>query len=539
MDRVHLEAFVNRHSARLLVATIAGLAVLAWVHRFMQDDAFISFRYARHLVTGHGLVWNPGEHIEGFSNFLWTILTGVGLWAGVDPVFWSQILGIASFIISLTLTFRLSTECFESRLAGWLTVLLLGWNYTFHSFATGGLETQFQTSLFLLLVTLLVRMDYGRKPSTGKLFAFAVISSVAMMTRLDSVIVCSLLEGYMLLHFLLSDMGVRAKWAAAWPLLVTQTIILVPWVAWKYSYFGELFPNPFYLRTSDTLGGLADRGIRYIGEFIISYWLIPLCVVGLFAVRAWIRAGNRFLILTAIILLSWIVYLVAVGGDFMEFRLLVPVMPFMFILITWLLINIIRPMWVRIVFIILILVGSVYHQVTFSYDKHEGIEPIAQLEGHLVHPDENWIGIGKMLASLFGGDPSIIIATTAAGAIPYYSGLTTVDMLGVNDRWVIEHGVPIGSMAGHQLVAPLSYLLLRNVNLILSHPLVVRQAEAVHYFLLLPMDAAISTDSIRVIEFPLDHEYKLIAWYLVHHRAVDELIGRSHLRTYTVSAIGK
>ena len=37
------------------------------------DDAMISMRYARNLAEGHGLVWNPGERVEGYSNPLWTL----------------------------------------------------------------------------------------------------------------------------------------------------------------------------------------------------------------------------------------------------------------------------------------------------------------------------------------------------------------------------------------------------------------------------------------------------------------------------------
>lgn len=36
------------------------------------EDALISFRYAYNLAEGHGLVYNPGEHVEGISNLLWT-----------------------------------------------------------------------------------------------------------------------------------------------------------------------------------------------------------------------------------------------------------------------------------------------------------------------------------------------------------------------------------------------------------------------------------------------------------------------------------
>jgi hypothetical protein len=52
---------------------------------FLCDDAFISFRYARNLLAGHGLVFNRGEFVEGYTNFLWT-LEVAGLWRlGLRP----------------------------------------------------------------------------------------------------------------------------------------------------------------------------------------------------------------------------------------------------------------------------------------------------------------------------------------------------------------------------------------------------------------------------------------------------------------------
>src|SRR3954469_12755146 len=41
---------------------------------FIIDDAYISFRYAENLVAGHGLVFNPGERVEGYTNFLWVLI---------------------------------------------------------------------------------------------------------------------------------------------------------------------------------------------------------------------------------------------------------------------------------------------------------------------------------------------------------------------------------------------------------------------------------------------------------------------------------
>src|SRR6266404_6223228 len=50
------------------------------------DDAFISFRYARNLVEGHGLVFNPGERVEGYTNFVWVLLAALFMKIGIDPV---------------------------------------------------------------------------------------------------------------------------------------------------------------------------------------------------------------------------------------------------------------------------------------------------------------------------------------------------------------------------------------------------------------------------------------------------------------------
>src|SRR5215210_8827197 len=43
-------------------------------HAAGSDDAFISYRYALNLIAGHGLVFNPGERVEGYTNLLYVLL---------------------------------------------------------------------------------------------------------------------------------------------------------------------------------------------------------------------------------------------------------------------------------------------------------------------------------------------------------------------------------------------------------------------------------------------------------------------------------
>ena len=51
---------------------------------FLQDDAFIFLRYAQNWVAGDGLVWNPGERVEGYTSLLLNlekteIVTSIGV----------------------------------------------------------------------------------------------------------------------------------------------------------------------------------------------------------------------------------------------------------------------------------------------------------------------------------------------------------------------------------------------------------------------------------------------------------------------------
>ncbi|HPB97137.1 MAG TPA: hypothetical protein PKW66_14560 [Polyangiaceae bacterium] len=97
-------------SARWFVGgVVVCLAVAhAWSLRWIADDAFISFRYARNLVEGHGLVFNPGERVEGYTNFLWTVLLAGAYAIGIPFGLSAIAFGLLSVVAVLWLTTRLS-----------------------------------------------------------------------------------------------------------------------------------------------------------------------------------------------------------------------------------------------------------------------------------------------------------------------------------------------------------------------------------------------------------------------------------------------
>src|SRR3990172_11426286 len=77
---------MNFRFLRNFLFSLVVLGYLYYAYRYIQassffiegkpfyalfDDAMISMRYAWNLAHGNGLVWNPGERVEGFTNPLW------------------------------------------------------------------------------------------------------------------------------------------------------------------------------------------------------------------------------------------------------------------------------------------------------------------------------------------------------------------------------------------------------------------------------------------------------------------------------------
>jgi hypothetical protein len=89
--RLRSERARRRFAWTFALLAIVWAAALSWI----GDDAFISFRYARNLAEGHGLVFNVGERVEGYTNFLWTVLFAPLIKLGIDPAQASIVMCIA------------------------------------------------------------------------------------------------------------------------------------------------------------------------------------------------------------------------------------------------------------------------------------------------------------------------------------------------------------------------------------------------------------------------------------------------------------
>ncbi len=516
----------NRTYYAIVVGVIAGLTCLAWIHRFCQDDAFITFRYSYNLTHGYGAVFNPGERVEGYTNFLWMLIVSLGMKLGADPVTFSYAVGLVLFAVTLFVTAQLALLLLNSRSFALVTIILLGQNYTFSCYATGGLETQLQTCLLVCTTYLTCLMICNRSSSAGKVVAASLMFALAVLTRMDSFLLIGVLGSALMISLVKERLPAKEMVLRIGLLSIPFAAIVATWLAWKLSYYGEILPNTFYVRKLS--GGTVALGLYYLVMFVKSYFLLPLLILFAVSIPRLVRR-ERPLLLPLILIAVWCAYIVAVGGDFMEFRFMVPILPFLFIVISWMIAKPISYKWLQIGLAAFLIVGSVHHSSNAHYTlQYSGIESVTSLKNHVYHEREGWAIIGKELGRIFDHRQDVTIALTPAGAIPYYSRLRTIDMQGLNDKWIARHGAVSGIRPGHQRCATYRYLLERKADIIIGHPMMLEDAlysDTLDYSVEIPDHE--ECGSVRTIGLPVTGGRRLMVGYVPGNPAVDDILERN------------
>ncbi len=439
------------------VCLIVASVLYAWSQRFVQDDAFISFRYAWNCAKGNGLVWNAGERVEGYSNFLWTLLMVPSFRLGIDVVTWSYIFSLGAFAIVLWASGRLADIWWRNSQAGTLSIVLLAGNYSFLCYGTGGLETQFGI-MWGLLSVLALQKDY---------VLMAVLASVcALFTRLDACVL--LLPFWLVATFKLWQ---RKEFVRIISAFVLGVLPLGIWFLWRHSYYGAWVPNTALIKSGS---GVLLRGCIYLGLFYVVSGIL-ICLPLIWG-QAWkvLRAGGDWLTVFAAWGL-WQLYMIWVGGDFMEFRMLLPALPLLIVFfggVIFLFDG--RQSWRRFaVPCILLICGTGIGWAKLPYPFMDTFTELREMQN-------DWTFLSQELVPLFGEErQSIKIGVTGAGIIPFYSQMPAYDLLGLNDRDVAMTGEVIpnngrfGNRPGHVKMATWPMILSKDVTLLVNHPWVI------------------------------------------------------------------
>jgi len=362
------------------------------------DDAYIVFRYADHLLAGHGPVFNVGERVEGFTSPLWLLLLAAARALGLRYETAVFVLGTTFAVATLAPAFALARRVAPPA-AAIAAPLLLAVHPGFAMWAVHGLET----SLFVFVTACAVWAAFSNRS-----LAAGALAGLAFWTRP---------EGALWALALAALPAFGRRWKDAVVLLAAFAALAIPLEAARVVYYGALFPNTYYAKAGGGLGRLGF-GLSYAKTFLISHALVVLAAL----LAAWkvVRGDHRTPVVFACVFgAAWSAYVVWMGGDaFPGYRFWLPVLPLAGILLADVLAS--RGMLAVGSGVVIVALTAVAARPDVRIEYETGREFTAKM-----------IAAGTWMRDHVPA--GTLIAVNYVGALPYYSGLPTIDMLGLTD----------------------------------------------------------------------------------------------------------
>jgi len=413
-------------------------------HAWGCDDAYISYRYAANLVDGNGLVFNKSEKVEGYSNFLYVLLAGplVTISRG-NIYFLSCILNIC-FLIAAFWLFRNYVEqkwgIGNALVAGGLFALCpVLWVWT-----VSGMETAL---VLLLQIGIWISSEsLSNSFRRREFYLFAALIILSVLARAD---------GFIFPIIAICWIAARRQFKTALLSASVLAFVLLVYLGWRHSYYGYWLPNTYYVKISGPLSQRLASAVKQMKEVLFVKGFLPhvmlILVVLITGLSRTIRTRDfRFTQIDGgtVFAVGLVAYWLYIGGDVFTERFLIVLIPIgIFSLFRCL--RMFRERLASIGFPLVLLLFQftpVLHDANFDYRANKY---------------DQWIELGKFLGR---HHPQATIAVDAAGKIPYFSGLPTIDMLGLSDIHIAHMPSSFFQLA-HNKYDP-DYVLSRRPNFI-------------------------------------------------------------------------
>ena len=443
-----------------LVMVLAIAAGNALVFRSNVDDAFITYRYSLNLSTGHGPVFNVGERVEGYSNFLWMIALSSVHWSlDLDIAKTARLLGLVAGLATVLATYWLVLRVTDGDyFAAIAAATLLASAGTFAAYELSGLETPLFSLLLVLLVALLVR---------GSFVWAGVIAGLAMMTRPEGsvIVVCAAVW-----IFVAVAGDRRRRLGLLCRFIGPFSAIAGLWTLWRVSYYGDFVPNAMAAKSGGV--GLIEQfheGLKYFNDFVLAN--LPLLMLSGFALLVPLISGRQLRLgavegLVGSFVASLVLIDMIAGGDWMPaWRLFAPVLPLwlIFVACVWHR-NLPNGQPVRLRPAIALVCGAALLMLGISFSNSNLIPRVR-------------LGRSQVAALASQGEwfretlpPTAAVATYANGALSYNaSPLTAIDMLGLTDEHIARHGKRLDDPAtevGHRAY-DYEYIMFRRPDIVI------------------------------------------------------------------------
>lgn len=423
-------------TAAIVVPFAVMLALHAWYYLpFLSDDALISLRYADRLLDGDGLTWNDGERVEGYSNLLWILLVSALGLAGIDLVHATRVLGFASSLVVM-----LALACTYSREQRAARFLVPGVALSFVALAApiavwaiGGLEQPLYGALLAIAIGSLFRTLEPAAENRRPLLVLSLALGLLCLTRPDGPIFTVAVGAALVLTSLFGRK--RVFNSSLLLVLALPAGFYVAQLAFRVWYYGELVPNTALVKLSPS-GARWRDGWMYLAGGLET--LLPFSALAIGAIlAATLTASNRARGISLLLIGSaWSVYVMFIGGDiFPAYRHLVPLVVVLAFALAEGASLAARALGGRPAGLVAVAVATLLLFIPFGRAQFADKQNQRAVR-------ERWEWECRDLAltlkrAFWRQQP--LVAVTAAGCLPYWSELPSLDMLGLNDYYLPRH----------------------------------------------------------------------------------------------------
>jgi len=391
------------------------------------EDAYITYRFSRNMAAGLGPVFNAGEQVEGYSNFLWMAAIALADRAGIAVTAFSQIVGVICNTLTFLLVWYIPRRYFDLRgkttfLGPLLYILFL----PFHYYAFSGLET----SLYIFLVLLCLHAVLWAHNRTGPFAVCCFLFLLTALTRPEGIIFFVFMGGYLLFR-------AAAKKEPLKPYIPGVALFVAGYgifMLWRLSYYGLPFPNTYYAKGSfpflirSALGLLINKGFILRYPHFLLFLLVPLGFVQL--------RRERKLAAALVFLCAGLFFSIGFSGfDWMPFfRYTLPVVPVLIVLCQLMF----SELWHRVVLsghtkqkavwvcVSLLFIGIAAEQFSQDLAFNARWKKISDYAFH------NQQTAGDWMRKQLGTKP--LIAMGDVGRLAYFSEARILDVFGLTSR---------------------------------------------------------------------------------------------------------
>lgn len=302
----------------MLLAIMVSVLRVAWI----GDDALITLRTALNLTHGWGPGFNATEAVQSYTHPLWFLI-----WVGVGSLSHQWILGI--LVVSMCFTgAAVGLVLWSTRSVPRLIISggLLLLSNAFIEYATSGLENPLSYLAVAALLAISLRPHHRDFPTLVMPILVGLSAAALLLSRLDYIVLLAPIGSYAAFKY-------RKRLPELCVALASLLIPLLAWFVWSKSTYDTWLPNTYEAKRNLAIpeSELFIQGLRYmwvtfehdpISLVAIAVGVLVAGIAGSWIFRWW-AAGTT----------CYLLYVIAVGGDFMAGRFVaVPVLISVFLL---------------------------------------------------------------------------------------------------------------------------------------------------------------------------------------------------------------